>query len=182
MDCSSPYAMARLVGLKDRYQVASANDPDADRHGIVTPSAGVMNPNHYLAVAISYLLTHRPRSPARAAVGKTLVSSSSIDRIVNKLGRRLSEVQRPELRGEAPQQNSCSRTPLPNARGGRRRRRTSRMDKLINRAGVGLEIADELLVLPALLKRRKAKFLVELQCGDPLMLACAPDALVYIVT
>ena len=92
MDCSSPYAMARLVGLKDQYQVAFANDPDADRHGIVTPSAGLMNPNHYLAVAIRYLLTHRPRWPARAAVGKTLVCSSMIDRVVAKLGRRLAEV------------------------------------------------------------------------------------------
>jgi phosphoglucomutase len=92
MDCSSPYAMARLVGLKDRYRVAFANDPDSDRHGIVTPSAGLMNPNHYLAVAIRYLLTHRPRWPARAAVGKTLVSSSLIDRVVQKLGRRLCEV------------------------------------------------------------------------------------------
>ena len=92
MDCSSPYAMARLVGLKDRYRVAFANDPNSDRHGIVTPSAGLMNPNHYLAVAISYLLTHRPRWPAGAAIGKTLVSSSMIDRVVNKLGRRLSEV------------------------------------------------------------------------------------------
>jgi phosphoglucomutase len=92
MDCSSPYAMARLVGLKDRYRVAFANDPDSDRHGIVTPSAGLMNPNHYLAVAISYLLTHRPRWPAGAAIGKTLVSSSMIDRVVNKLGRRLNEV------------------------------------------------------------------------------------------
>ena len=92
MDCSSPYAMARLVGLKDRYRLAFANDADSDRHGIVTPSAGLMNPNHYLAVAISYLLTHRPRWPAHAAVGKTLVSSSIIDRVVNELGRRLSEV------------------------------------------------------------------------------------------
>jgi phosphoglucomutase len=92
MDCSSPYAMARLVGLKDRYRVAFANDPDSDRHGIVTPSAGLMNPNHYLAVAISYLLTHRPRWPSDATVGKTLVSSSMIDRVVNKLGRRLCEV------------------------------------------------------------------------------------------
>ncbi len=92
MDCSSPYAMARLVGLKDQYQVAFANDTDADRHGIVTPSAGLMNPNHYLAVAISYLLTHRPQWPANAAVGKTLVSSGMIDRVVNKLGRRLNEV------------------------------------------------------------------------------------------
>jgi phosphoglucomutase len=92
MDCSSPYAMARLVGLKDRYQVAFGNDPDSDRHGIVTPGAGLMNPNHYLAVAIRYLLTHRPHWPAHAAIGKTLVSSSMIDRVVNKLGRRLYEV------------------------------------------------------------------------------------------
>ncbi len=92
MDCSSPYAMARLVGLKDQYRVAFANDPDSDRHGIVTPSAGLMNPNHYLAVAIRYLLTHRPRWAAQAAVGKTLVSSSMIDRVVQRLGRRLSEV------------------------------------------------------------------------------------------
>jgi len=92
MDCSSPYAMARLVGLKDRFQVAFANDPDADRHGIVTPSAGLMNPNHYLAVAIRYLLTHRPGWPAGAAVGKTLVSSGMIDRVVASLGRRLCEV------------------------------------------------------------------------------------------
>jgi phosphoglucomutase len=92
MDCSSPYAMARLVDLKDRYRVAFANDPDADRHGIVTPSAGLMNPNHYLAVAIDYLLTHRPGWPAEAAIGKTVVSSSMIDRVVQKQGRRLSEV------------------------------------------------------------------------------------------
>jgi phosphoglucomutase len=92
MDCSSPYAMARLVGLKDQYRVAFANDPDSDRHGIVTPSAGLMNPNHYLAVAIRYLLTHRPQWPSQVAVGKTLVSSSMIDRVVNKLGRRLCEV------------------------------------------------------------------------------------------
>jgi phosphoglucomutase len=92
MDCSSPYAMARLVGLKDKFQLAFANDPDSDRHGIVTPSSGLMNPNHYLAVAIQYLLTHRPQWPAHAAVGKTLVSSSMIDRVVNKLGRKLSEV------------------------------------------------------------------------------------------
>src|SRR5215472_5120818 len=92
MDCSSPCAMARLVALKDRYQVAFANDPDSDRHGIVTPSAGLMNPNHYLAVAIGYLLTHRPHWPADAAIGKTLVSSSMIDRVVRKAGRRLAEV------------------------------------------------------------------------------------------
>jgi phosphoglucomutase len=91
MDCSSPHAMARLVALKDRYRVAFANDPDADRHGIVTPSAGLINPNHYLAVAIQYLLTHRERWPASAAVGKTLVSSGMIDRVVTKLGRRLCE-------------------------------------------------------------------------------------------
>jgi phosphoglucomutase len=92
MDCSSPYAMARLVGLKDQYRVAFANDPDSDRHGIVTPSSGLMNPNHYLAVAIRYLLSHRPQWPGHVAVGKTLVSSSMIDRVVNKLGRRLCEV------------------------------------------------------------------------------------------
>jgi phosphoglucomutase len=92
MDCSSPYAMARLVGLKDRYRVAFANDPDSDRHGIVTPSAGLMNPNHYLAVAISYLLAHRLHWPPHAAIGKTVVSSSMIDRVVEKLGRRLYEV------------------------------------------------------------------------------------------
>ena len=91
MDCSSPYAMAGLVALRDRYRVAFGNDPDADRHGIVTPSAGLLNPNHYLAVAIHYLLTHRPRWPARAAVGKTLVSSSMIDRVVQRLGRGLYE-------------------------------------------------------------------------------------------
>jgi phosphoglucomutase len=92
MDCSSPYAMAGLVALKDRFQVAFANDTDADRHGIVTRSMGLMNPNHYLAVAIHYLLTHRPGWPEGAAVGKTLVSSSLIDRVVADLGRRLSEV------------------------------------------------------------------------------------------
>jgi phosphoglucomutase len=92
MDCSSPYAMARLVGLKDQFRVAFANDPDSDRHGIVTPSAGLMNPNHYLAVSAGYLLNHRPQWSAHAAVGKTLVSSSMIDRVVAKLGRRLAEV------------------------------------------------------------------------------------------
>ncbi len=92
MDCSSPYAMARLVELKDRYRVAFGNDPDSDRHGIVTPGAGLMNPNHYLAVAIRYLLANRPRWPAHAAVGKTLVSSGMIDRVVQALGRRLHEV------------------------------------------------------------------------------------------
>ena len=92
MDCSSPYAMASLIGLKDKYRVAFANDPDSDRHGIVTPSAGLMNPNHYLAVAIGYLLTHRPQWSASAAIGKTLVSSSMIDRVVKKFGRTLCEV------------------------------------------------------------------------------------------
>jgi phosphoglucomutase len=92
MDCSSPYAMAGLLGLKDRFDVAFANDTDADRHGIVTPSAGLLNPNHYLAVAVRYLLTHRPGWSAGAAVGKTLVSSSLIDRVVVACGRRLLEV------------------------------------------------------------------------------------------
>ncbi|MGC2704509.1 MAG: phosphoglucomutase (alpha-D-glucose-1,6-bisphosphate-dependent) [Candidatus Acidiferrales bacterium] len=92
MDCSSPYAMARLVGLKDQYQVAFANDPDSDRHGIVTPVARLMNPNHYLAVAIRYLLTHRSHWRTDATVGKTLVSSNMIDRVVQKLGRELREV------------------------------------------------------------------------------------------
>ncbi len=92
MDCSSPYAMAGLVALKDRYQVAFANDPDSDRHGIVTPTSGLMNPNHFLAVAIQYLLTNRPEWSAKSAVGKTLVSSSMIDRVVEKLGRQLYEV------------------------------------------------------------------------------------------
>ena len=92
MDCSSPYAMAGLVKLKDKFQVAFANDPDSDRHGIVTPSIGLMNPNHFLAVAIRYLLTHRPKWSNRLIVGKTLVSSSLIDHVVNKLGRTFSEV------------------------------------------------------------------------------------------
>jgi phosphoglucomutase len=92
MDCSSPFAMASLVGLKDRFQVAFGNDPDSDRHGIVTPSAGLLNPNHFLAVAIDYLLQHRPSWPAGAAVGKTLVSSGLIDRVVARRGRKLCEV------------------------------------------------------------------------------------------
>jgi len=92
MDCSSPYAMASLVGLRQRFDIAWANDADVDRHGIVTPTAGLMNPNHYLAVAIHYLLTHRPQWPATAAVGKTLVSSALIDRVVAGLKRRLVEV------------------------------------------------------------------------------------------
>src|SRR2546428_7085784 len=92
MDCSSPYAMAGLVNLKDGFQVAVGNDADADRHGIVTPSLGLMNPNHYLAVAIHYLLSHRSHWSKDAAVGKTLVSSSLIDRVVERLGRNLFEV------------------------------------------------------------------------------------------
>lgn len=92
MDCSSPFAMAGLVKLKDRFDVAWGNDPDADRHGIVTPSAGLMNPNHYLAVAVQYLLGHRPHWPATAVIGKTVVSSSLLDRVVQRLGRQLWEV------------------------------------------------------------------------------------------
>jgi len=92
MDCSSPYAMAGLIGLKDRFDIAFGNDPDSDRHGIVTPSAGLMNPNHYLAAAIAYLYQHRPGWRADAAIGKTLVSSSMIDRVAGMLGRRLAEV------------------------------------------------------------------------------------------
>ncbi len=91
MDCSSPYAMAGLVELRKRFDIAWGNDADVDRHGIVTPTAGLMNPNHYLAVAIHYLLTHRPQWPASAAVGKTLVSSALIDRVVVGLRRRLVE-------------------------------------------------------------------------------------------
>jgi len=91
MDCSSPYAMAKLVGLKDEYDLAFGNDTDSDRHGIVTRSMGLMNPNHYLAVAIQYLFTRR-EWPARAAVGKTLVSSALIDRVAKKIGRTLREV------------------------------------------------------------------------------------------
>jgi phosphoglucomutase len=92
MDCSSPYAMAGLVGLKDSFDIAWGNDPDADRHGIVTRSSGLLNPNHYLAVAIQYLLGHRPEWPVKAVVGKTLVSSSLIDRVVANLQRTLWEV------------------------------------------------------------------------------------------
>ncbi len=91
MDCSSPWAMASLIGLKDKFDIALGNDPDYDRHGIVTKS-GLMNPNHYLAVAIQYLFTHRPNWPKQAAVGKTLVSSSIIDRVAGKIGRNLKEV------------------------------------------------------------------------------------------
>jgi phosphoglucomutase len=92
MDCSSPYAMASLIGQKDRFQLATGNDADADRHGIVTPDAGLMNPNHYLAVAIQYLFARRTEWPAGAAIGKTLVSSSMIDRVAADLGRSLLEV------------------------------------------------------------------------------------------
>ncbi|HVE42547.1 MAG TPA: phosphoglucomutase (alpha-D-glucose-1,6-bisphosphate-dependent) [Planctomycetota bacterium] len=92
MDCSSPYAMANLIGLKDKYQIAFGNDADTDRHGIVTPSVGLMNPNHYLAVAINYLFSNRPEWRAESAVGKTLVSSSVIDRVAAALGRKLVEV------------------------------------------------------------------------------------------
>lgn len=92
MDCSSPYAMASLIGLKDRYDIAFGNDPDSDRHGIVTRSSGLMNPNHYLAVAVNYLFQNRSHWRADAAVGKTLVSSAMIDRVTASLQRRLAEV------------------------------------------------------------------------------------------
>ncbi|MEI6897455.1 MAG: phosphoglucomutase (alpha-D-glucose-1,6-bisphosphate-dependent) [Psychromonas sp.] len=92
MDCSSPYAMAGLIKLKDKFDVAIANDPDYDRHGIVTKSSGLLNPNHYLAVAINYLFEHRTEWPKDAIVGKTLVSSSMIDRVVGALGKEMSEV------------------------------------------------------------------------------------------
>lgn len=92
MDCSSPFAMAGLIGLKDRFDIAFGNDPDCDRHGIVTPSAGLLNPNHFLAVSIWYLFQNRPGWNAMTAVGKTLVSSSMIDRVAEHLGRRLCEV------------------------------------------------------------------------------------------
>ena len=92
MDCSSPYAMANLISLKDRFDIAIGNDPDADRHGIVTPGGGLMNPNHYLAAAISYLFSHRPQWSADAAVGKTVVTSSIVDRVAARIGRRVVEV------------------------------------------------------------------------------------------
>jgi phosphoglucomutase len=92
MDCSSPYAMTSLIGMRERFDVAFANDTDADRHGIVTRSSGLMNPNHYLATAISYLFRHRPGWPEAAGIGKTIVSSAIIDRVSAKLGRRLIEV------------------------------------------------------------------------------------------
>ncbi|MGW0708376.1 phosphoglucomutase (alpha-D-glucose-1,6-bisphosphate-dependent) [Streptomyces sp. NPDC002643] len=92
MDCSSPYAMASLIERRDRFDISTGNDADADRHGIVTPDGGLMNPNHYLAVAISYLFSHRERWPAGAGIGKTLVSSSMIDRVAADVGRTLVEV------------------------------------------------------------------------------------------
>ncbi|MFF0141379.1 phosphoglucomutase (alpha-D-glucose-1,6-bisphosphate-dependent) [Streptomyces sp. NPDC005227] len=92
MDCSSPYAMASLIAQRDHYQIATGNDADADRHGIVTPDAGLMNPNHYLATAIGYLYSHRDQWPAGTGIGKTLVSSSMIDRVAADLGRELIEV------------------------------------------------------------------------------------------
>ena len=92
MDCSSPYAMAKLIALKDQYRVAFGNDPDSDRHGIVTPSAGLLNPNHYLAAAVRYLFTHRPGWRTGAGIGKTLVSSGIIDRVAASMGRKLVEV------------------------------------------------------------------------------------------
>jgi phosphoglucomutase len=92
MDCSSPYAMAGLIGLKNQYRVAFGNDPDSDRHGIVTPTAGLMNPNHFLAVAVRYLFSHRPHWPAAAGIGKTLVSSALLDRVAMSLDRKLVEV------------------------------------------------------------------------------------------
>ena len=129
MDCSSPYAMAGLVGQRDRYRVAFANDPDADRHGIVVPSAGLLNPNHYLAVAIRYLLTHRPQWPRDAAIGKTLVSSGD-DRSRRRVARP------PALRGARRVQVVRVRAPrrlvLLRRRGVRRRElpraRRQRMD------------------------------------------------------
>jgi phosphoglucomutase len=92
MDCSSPYAMASLIDKREQFQIATGNDADADRHGVVTPDGGLLNPNHYLAVAIEYLFTHRPEWPESAAVGKTLVSSAMIDRVAEALGRKLVEV------------------------------------------------------------------------------------------
>ena len=92
MDCSSPYAMASLVAGKDRFDISTGNDADADRHGIVTPDGGLMNPNHFLAVAIEYLFANRPGWRSETAIGKTLVSSSMIDRVAESLGRTLVEV------------------------------------------------------------------------------------------
>ena len=126
MDCSSPYAMASLVGLKDRYRVAFANDPDSDRHGIVTPSAGLINPNHYLSVAILYLLAHRPHWPAQAAVGKTVVSSSMIDRVVTSSAvacQRCRSASNGSSRGclTAPAALVAKRVPAPASSAGRHR-------------------------------------------------------------
>src|SRR5207247_1888421 len=92
MDCSSPYAMARLIAMASSFDVAVANDPDADRHGVVTPAGGLLNPNHYLSVAVAHLFQHRPGWPRDAAVGKTVVTSSMIDRVAAGLGRPLVEV------------------------------------------------------------------------------------------
>jgi len=92
MDCSSPYAMAGLIALKDRFDIAFGNDADYDRHGIVTPEHGLLNPNHYLSVAVDYLFRHRPQWRADAMIGKTLVSSSMIDRVAASLGRQVAEV------------------------------------------------------------------------------------------
>ncbi|MFI9842641.1 phosphoglucomutase (alpha-D-glucose-1,6-bisphosphate-dependent) [Nonomuraea sp. NPDC051941] len=92
MDCSSPYAMASLIANRDKYDISTGNDADADRHGVVAPDGGLLNPNHYLAVAVSYLYTHRDGWPAAAGVGKTMVSSGVIDRVVESMGRRLYEV------------------------------------------------------------------------------------------
>ena len=92
MDCSSPNAMASLIAARDRFDISTGNDADADRHGVVTPDGGLLNPNHYLAVAIGYLFGHRPGWPGSAAIGKTLVSSSMIDRVAAELGRTLLEV------------------------------------------------------------------------------------------
>ena len=119
MDCSSPYAMASLVKLKDRFDLAFGNDPDSDRHGIVTRSMGLMNPNHFLAVAIRYLLTHRPDWSDDVAVGKTLVSSSLIDRVVAGLGRTLPrgagglQVVRPRAARRLAAASAARRAPAP---------------------------------------------------------------------
>ena len=92
MDCSSPNSMASLIANKDAFQISTGNDADSDRHGIVTPDAGLMNPNHFLSVAIQYLYANRPGWPDGCAIGKTLVSSSMIDRVAASLGRKLIEV------------------------------------------------------------------------------------------
>src|SRR6185503_7774783 len=92
MDCSSPYAMAGLIAMRDAYDVAFGNDVDRDRHGIVTRDAGLLNPNHYLAAAVAYLFAHRPQWSPRAGVGKTIVSTSMIDRVAARLGRPIVEM------------------------------------------------------------------------------------------